>query len=158
MNFKFFFRELPFFSVLAYVLMKLITFFYIYAHNYYQVEQWPYALLWRNQDIEKSFMLLLSPLLLAPVIETLFFCVGIWHLCQKLRLHRFFFIISSAGVFGAYHLFGEGKGIYTFMYTFAGGCVFAYVFQQKIQQHKEMTAFICVVLVHALANFLSVMI
>ena len=157
LSFKFFIKELPLFAFLNYILAKFVTVVFIFIHNQLETKQWSYALLWRNLHIEKNLNNLISPLLMAPLLETLVFCVIIWRLCQKFRCNGFVFIMISASLFSPYHLFGDGKGIYTLVYTFVGGCIFAYVYQQKIQKYKEDTAFICTALVHSLSNFLSVM-
>tara|TARA_R110002126_G_scaffold23530_1_gene82367 strand:- start:778 stop:1113 length:336 start_codon:yes stop_codon:yes gene_type:complete len=85
------------------------------------IEQWPYSLLLRNEDVDKNIGNLISPIILAPIFETV-------------------------------HLLGEGKGWYTFSYTFVGGVIFAYFYNKQHENHSENIAFMTTVLLHLIIN------
>jgi membrane protease YdiL (CAAX protease family) len=148
-------KQLLFYAVLTFFSTKLITFLYIYIHNSIESNQWGYSLLFRNQNIEKTLGNLLSPLVLAPVFETLVFCVLISFLCKKIKITGKYFIFISAILFGVYHLLQVGSGWYRFSFTFFAGIIFAYCYYKQEKKYGENIAFIFTLCVHSFSNALS---
>jgi membrane protease YdiL (CAAX protease family) len=148
--------ELPFYAVLVFLTTKFITTLYILIHNTMESEQWSYSLIFRNQNIVKNFENILSPIILSPLFETLFFCVLLYRLCKKIKITNVYFIFVSGAVFGAYHLLKDSSGWYTFSYTFVAGLVFAYCYNKQNNKHGENKAYIFTSFVHALGNGLNI--
>ena len=156
LNYRYLFlKELPFFGLLAFLATKIITVFYIFIHNLMVVEQWPYSLVFRNQNIAKNLENLISPIILAPLFETLIFCVIVSRFCKKLKITAYYFIFISSALFATYHLLGAGKGWYTFSYTFVVGVIFAYFYNKQNEKYGENLAYFYTALVHSISNGLS---
>jgi membrane protease YdiL (CAAX protease family) len=149
------FQKVLFFSALTLFSTKLITTLYIFIHNSIESKKWAYALVFRNQNIDKTISNLLSPLVFAPVIETLIFCVFISSLCKKINLTGIYFVLISAVLFGSYHLFQVGSGWYRFTFTFFAGVIFAYCYYKQEKKHDINIALIFTTCVHSLSNALN---
>ena len=63
-----------------------------------------------------------------------------------------FAIDKRPPIFETVHLLGEGKGWYTFSYTFVGGVIFAYFYNKQHENHSENIAFMTTVLLHLIIN------
>lgn len=150
----FFLKELPLYSLIVFVSAKVIKAAYILLHNLLEHEQWPFLLLLRSQDLLGNFEKLTSLLVLAPLFETLFFCVVVYRICFKVRISGFYYIIVSASLFSCFHLLRDGLAWYTLAYTFVGGVVFAYFYNKQKAKYNESVAYIFTSLVHSLTNFL----
>tara|TARA_Y100000296_G_scaffold35395_1_gene41024 strand:+ start:239 stop:724 length:486 start_codon:yes stop_codon:yes gene_type:complete len=147
--------EVLIFSVLSFIATKAITLFYIALHNNFEEEQWSYSLIFRNMHIEKTWSMLVSPVILAPIIETLVFCVLLFKVSARLRFHGYVFVFLSASLFAPYHLTRDGAGEYTLAYTFIGGLIFASFYLRRIKYSgSEMKAFALTSMVHAIYNLL----
>jgi len=149
------FKKLLFFSVLTLISTKLTTTIYIFIHNSMVTKQWAYSLVFRNQNIDKTINNLLSPLVFAPIVETIVFCVFISYLCKKVNLTGGYFILISAVLFGSYHLFQVGSGWYRFTFTFFAGVIFAYCYYKQEKKHGINIAFLFTICVHSLSNALN---
>tara|TARA_R110002012_G_C11584828_1_gene605689 strand:- start:515 stop:1039 length:525 start_codon:yes stop_codon:yes gene_type:complete len=150
----FFLKELPLYSLIVFVSAKVIKAAYILLHNLLEHEQWPFLLLFRSQDLLGNIEKLTSLLVLAPLFETLFFCVIVYRICSKVKISDCYYIIVSASLFSFFHLLRDGSGWYTLAYTFVGGVVFAYFYNKQKAKYNESVAYIFTSLVHFLANFL----
>lgn len=151
-------KELLFYAFLIFFSTKLITVFYIFIHNISASTPWSYALIFSNQDINKTINILLSPLIFAPLFETLIFCVLINYLCQKVKLRGHYFIIISAVLFALFHLLQENSAWYRFSFTFIAGIILAYCYEKKIDKYGKDHAFIFTAFIHSFSNAFTVFI
>lgn len=143
------------FSFLSFAAAKTIKLFYITLHNHLEQDQWSYWLAFRNWDIEKTWPMLVSPILLAPIFETLIFCVVLYRICAKLKLHGYGFVLLSAVIFALFHFIREGAGIYTLVYSFTGGSIFALFYVRQLKHSgNESKTFVLTSLVHAICNLM----
>jgi hypothetical protein len=150
------FKEVFAYGMLCYFSTKVVKAIYIFAHNINEEKQWSYSLLFRNFHIDKSINDLISPIIFAPIIETLVFCTLIFFICKKIKLPGWLFILISAAIFSPYHLFREGSGSYTLMYTFVVGLILAHNYnRQYIRTKSHDKAFITTFFVHSISNLLS---
>ena len=147
--------EVLIFSLLSFISTKTVTLLYIALHNHFEEEQWPYSLIFQNMHIEKTWSALVTPVVLAPIFETLVFCALLFEICTKLKFHRNIFVFLSAFLFAPYHLFREGAAEYTLAYTFTAGLILAIFFVRRIKESgNEDRAFILTSLVHVNHNLL----
>jgi len=151
------FKEMFSYGLLCYLSTKIIKAIYIFTHNIYEDKQWSYSLLFRNFHIDKNVNNLVSPIIYAPVIETLIFCTFIFFICKKIKLSGWPFILISAAIFSPYHLFRDGSGSLTLMYTFAVGLILAHNYnKQYIRTKLHKKAFATTVFAHSFSNLLTV--
>ena len=61
------------YSVAAYIIVKILAFSYIFAHNIVEIEQWSYLRIWSafGEEVNDYHIFLIY----GPVIETIIFCV-----------------------------------------------------------------------------------
>lgn len=150
----FFLKELPLYSLFVFVSAKVIKAVYILLHNLLEQEQWPFLLLLKSQDLLGNTDKLILILVLAPLFETLLFCVIVYRICAKVKISGCYYIIVSASLFSFAHLLRDGSVWYTLVYTFVGGGVFAYFYNKQKTKYTESVGFVFTSLVHSLANFL----
>ncbi|WP_448546455.1 CPBP family glutamic-type intramembrane protease [Thalassotalea fusca] len=145
-------KELPFYALLAFITTKIIKASYIFIHNTMVSEQWSYSLVFRNQNVIKNLETLISPIIFAPLFETLIFCVIVFRICKKVKITNYYFILISALLFSSYHLFREGAGWYTLTYTFVVGLILAHCYNKQHKKYGENKAYIFTSIVHSISN------
>ena len=153
-------KTLPVYVLANYLILKLLLVGYIFIHNMRNVEQGYYHIFFNNSSIELSLGTLISPLILAPLFETLFFCVLLYRFFKWLNPRNFFilFIISSACMFSIFHLINEGPRVFTILYTLLGGIIFAHCYKTQYVKYGENKAYLSTSIVHSLANILNILI
>ncbi|NQZ23254.1 MAG: CPBP family intramembrane metalloprotease [Colwellia sp.] len=150
-------KDVLFYGILCYLSTKVIKALYIFTHNFFEEKHWSYSLLFRNFHIDKNINNLMSPIIYAPVIETLIFCTLIFFVCKKVKLLGWPFILVSAALFSPYHLVRDGAGSLTLMYTFSGGLIFAHLYnRQYIRTKLQSYAYFSTVLAHSISNLFTV--
>ena len=122
------------FSIIAYIVVKILSVAYIFAHNIFEPEQWPYTYIWSMYGVEVTDYF--SPLIFGPVVETIVFCVMLSYLLAKYFQSKWVFILFSASTIAPYHLIASDSGSFTLMYTFSLGLLFAFIFWKYKQKYN----------------------
>lgn len=148
--------ELIYLSFICVVATRLIKAAFILVHNIVEDEQWTYIQVFNNFQHTKTWAVLLSPVFIAPLIETLLFCSFLHKIITKLKLGNWLFIAASSLLFGAYHLLGEGHSTYSFAYTAVCGFIFAFFYCRVLNRfERDTTAYFLTSLLHSMSNLIS---
>ncbi len=142
------------YAAIGFFLVKIITLVYVFAHNFFEFEQWSYSLIWSMWGVEVTDYF--SPLVFGPLFETFIFCVILSSLLITYFANKWVFIILSASSMASYHLFLiPGTGYFTLMYTFSLGLLYAVLFWKYKEKYKTGIAFLITALSHSFYNLLA---
>lgn len=142
-------KNIIFYSVLTFTAIRVVKLIYIFAHNIIEQQQWPYIKLAFGGNPEINFNFVLSSLILAPILETLFLYLFF--------IKRFKFpkcqIIAFSIFFALYHYFS--MGLYGALYTFIAGLILAFQYHNNLIASNKEVAIRRGILTHSLVNSLS---
>ncbi|MBT3203648.1 MAG: CPBP family intramembrane metalloprotease [Gammaproteobacteria bacterium] len=141
------------YSVAAYIIVKILAFSYIFAHNIVEIEQWSYLRIWSafGEEVNDYHIFLIY----GPVIETIIFCVILSSILTRFFSSKWVFIVLSASMLSALHLLSEGTGYFTFMYTSSLGFLFAFIYWKYKEKYSSDIAFLITTIIHSFYNLLA---
>jgi len=137
------------YSILTFVVVRLIKYIYIAIHNFSEEQQWPYIYLIFEGNPNIDFNIMLTGLILAPIFETLM----LHFFFLKTSISPKYQILVFAMLFALYHYIT--MGLYGALYTFMVGIIFAYQYHSNCVNNEKEVAIKRAVLTHALVNAVS---
>ena len=144
-------KDIISFSLLTLIIVRLVKFIYIFIHNLFEDDKWPYIQLIFG-TIEFNYTVLLSGLILSPIFETIFLYLFFFKKFFNVKYQ----ITIFATLFGLYHFLS--LGLYGLIYTFLVGMIFAFQYQKNSFNLGRDIAFRRSLLTHILYNAISILI